>query len=136
MLLSSSRSRSLLSSSSKSMFSFVKIFCASRDIRNVFCLFGETLIKALHHIVLVYYFYLLGGLLLFCSMASSHFSRMRFRIRSFLYKQHFYKNATLKLVKSQAKAKQHPESELLELENYLLSSSTLSSKNNRRYFKK
>ena len=40
-------------------------------------------------------------------------------------------NARLKL----AKAKQHPEAELLLFENYSLSSSTLSPKNNRRYSK-
>ena len=40
-------------------------------------------------------------------------------------------NARLKLAKNQAKAKQHPETELLLFENYSLFSSTLSSKNNR-----
>ena len=45
-------------------------------------------------------------------------------------------NARLKLTKNQAKAKQHLEAELLLFENYLLSSSTFSSKNNRRYSKK
>ena len=35
----------------------------------------------------------------------------------------FISNITLKLVKSQAKAKQHSEAELLQLENYSLSSS-------------
>ena len=38
--------------------------------------------------------------------------------------------------KNQANAKQHPEAELLLFENYLHSSSSLSSKNNRRYSKK
>ena len=38
--------------------------------------------------------------------------------------------------KNQAKAKQHPEAELLISKNYLLSSSTLSSKNNKIYSKK
>ena len=42
----------------------------------------------------------------------------------------------MKLVKNQAKAKQHPETELLALENYSLFSSMLSSKNNSRYSKK
>ena len=46
------------------------------------------------------------------------------------------RNARLKLAKNQAKAKQHPEAELLLFENFSLSSSTLSSKNNRRYSKK
>ena len=40
----------------------------------------------------------------------------------------FISNARLKLTKNQAKAKQHPESELFLLENCWLSSSTLSSK--------
>ena len=42
----------------------------------------------------------------------------------------------LKLVKNLAKAKQHAEAELLLLENYVVSSSTLSSKDSRRYSKK
>ena len=42
----------------------------------------------------------------------------------------------MKLVKDQAKAKQHPETELLVLENYSLFSSMLSPKNNSRYSKK
>ena len=45
----------------------------------------------------------------------------------------FVSNARLKLAKNQAKAKQHPEAELLLFENYSLSSSTLSTKNNRRH---
>ena len=40
------------------------------------------------------------------------------------------------MAKNQAKAKQHPEDELLISENYSLCSSTLSSENNRRYSKK
>ena len=39
----------------------------------------------------------------------------------------------MKFAKSQAKAKQHPEAELLLLRNYSFSSSTFSSKNNKRY---
>ena len=39
----------------------------------------------------------------------------------------------MKLPKSQANAKQHPEAELLLFENYSHSSPTLSSKNNRTY---
>ena len=39
----------------------------------------------------------------------------------------FISNATLKLVKSKAKTKQHPDAALLIFENYLLSSSTSSS---------
>ena len=45
-------------------------------------------------------------------------------------------NARLKFENNQTKAKQHPEAELSLLENFLLSSSALSSKNNRRYSKK
>ena len=41
----------------------------------------------------------------------------------------------MKLAKNQAKAKQHPEPELLLFENYLLSSSRLSFKTNIRYSK-
>ena len=44
----------------------------------------------------------------------------------------FTSNTRLKLVKNQAKAKQHPEAKLLLFENYSLSSSMLSSKNNMR----
>ena len=42
----------------------------------------------------------------------------------------------MKLDKNQPKAEQYPEAELLLFENYPLSSSKLSSKNNRRYSKK
>ena len=38
--------------------------------------------------------------------------------------------------KKQAEAERQPKAELLLFENYLLSSSTLSFKNNRRYYKK
>ena len=48
----------------------------------------------------------------------------------------FINNFKLKLAKNQAKAKQHPEAELLLFENYSLLSSKLSSKNSRRYSKK
>ena len=40
------------------------------------------------------------------------------------------RHTRLKLAKYQVKFKQHPEAELLLLQNYSLSSSTLSSKNN------
>ena len=43
----------------------------------------------------------------------------------------FINKARLKLAKNQAKAKQQPEAKLLLLENYSLSSSMLSFKNNR-----
>ena len=39
----------------------------------------------------------------------------------------------MKFAKNQAKAKQHSEAELLLIRHYSLSSSTLSSKNNKRY---
>ena len=55
---------------------------------------------------------------------------------TFFYKQQFYKKRQAEIGKNQAKAKQHPEAELLLIENYSLSSSTLSSKNNRRFSKK
>ena len=45
-------------------------------------------------------------------------------------------NTRLKLVRNQANAKQHPEAELLTPENYLHSSSTLPSNNNRTNSKK
>ena len=48
----------------------------------------------------------------------------------------FIRNARLNLAKNQAKAKQHTEAELLLNENYLPSSSTLSSRSNSRYSKK
>ena len=44
-------------------------------------------------------------------------------------------NARLKLTKTQAQTRQHPETEPLLFENYSLSSSTLSSKNDRKYYK-
>ena len=54
----------------------------------------------------------------------------------FLYKQHFYKQHEVEIgQKNWTKDKQYPEAELLLFENYLLSSSTLSSKNNRAYSK-
>ena len=48
----------------------------------------------------------------------------------------FISNVRLNLAKNKAKAKQHPEAELLLFENYSLSSFTLSAKNNRRHSKK
>ena len=47
----------------------------------------------------------------------------------------FISNTRLKLTKNQAKSKQHPEAKLLLFENYSLSSSILSSKNNWRFSK-
>ena len=47
----------------------------------------------------------------------------------------FISNAKLKLLKNQAKAKQHPDAELSLFENYSLFSFTLSSRNNMRYTK-
>ena len=46
----------------------------------------------------------------------------------FFYKRHFCKQPRLKLAKNQANAKQHPEAELLLLENYSHSSSIKSNK--------
>ena len=51
---------------------------------------------------------------------------------AFFYKQHFISNARLTFAKNQAKAKQHPEAELLLFENHSLSTSMLSSKNSRK----
>ena len=48
----------------------------------------------------------------------------------FLVSNTFVSNDRLRLAKTQAKAKQHPETELSLNENYSLSSSTLSSINN------
>ena len=51
----------------------------------------------------------------------------------FFISSNFISNDTLKLAKNQANAKQHPEAELLVLENYSHSSSTLLSENNRTH---
>ena len=65
----------------------------------------------------------------------SRFSNMLHTL--FSYKQHLHKQHQAEIGKKKwAKAKQHPEAELLLSESYLLSSSTLSSKNNRAYSKK
>ena len=40
------------------------------------------------------------------------------------YKQHFYKQCQAQMAKNQTKAKQHPETELLQFENYSFSSSS------------
>ena len=55
---------------------------------------------------------------------------------SFFVSNTFISNAKLKSSKNQAKAKRHSKAELLLFENYSLSSSTLSSKSNRRYSKR
>ena len=52
----------------------------------------------------------------------------KFMCRNTLF---FVNNTSLKLVKNQAKAKQHPQAEVLLFENYSLSSSILSSKNSK-----
>ena len=57
-------------------------------------------------------------------------------IHAFFIGNTFISNATLKLAKNQAKSKQYAEVEFLLLENYVRSSSTVSSKNNKRYSKK
>ena len=56
-------------------------------------------------------------------------------MQAFLINSTFISNARLKLAKYQAKAEQHSEAELLLFENHLLSSSTFSFENNRRYSK-
>ena len=48
----------------------------------------------------------------------------------------FISNSRLKLAENIARAKQQPEAELMLFENYTLSSSTLSSQNNKAYFKR
>ena len=57
-------------------------------------------------------------------------------ITRFFSKQQFNKQRQAEIGRTQANAKQHPWTELLLFENYLLSSSTLSSKNKRRHSKK
>ena len=58
-------------------------------------------------------------------------------IHAFFISNTFISKARLKLAKKQqAKAKQHVEAEFSLLENYVHSSSTLSSKDNKRYSKK
>ena len=58
-------------------------------------------------------------------------------IHAFFISNTFISKGRLKLAKKkQAKAKQHVEAEFLLLENYVHSSSTLSSKDNKRYSKK
>ena len=54
---------------------------------------------------------------------------------AFFISNTFISNTRLKLTKNQAKSKQHPEAKLLLFENYSLSSSMLSSKNNWRFSK-
>ena len=56
-------------------------------------------------------------------------------LHAFFISNTFISNVRLKLAKNQANAKQQPEAELLLLEFFSHSSSTLSSKNNRRYSK-
>ena len=66
----------------------------------------------------------------------AQFSRLVTRIHAYFTSNTFISNARLKLGKNQAKAKQHAEAEHLLLENYVLSSSTLSSQDNKKYFSK
>ena len=60
-------------------------------------------------------------------------TRKSFGNTYFFYKQPFVSNTRLKLAKNQANAKQDPEAEQFPFENYLLSTSTSSFKDNRRY---
>ena len=57
------------------------------------------------------------------------------RLNTFFISNIFLSNAKLQLVKNPAKAKQHPEAEILLFENYSFPTPTLSSKNNRRFSK-
>ena len=57
------------------------------------------------------------------------------KLHAFFISNTFISNVRLKLAKNQANAKQQPETELLLFEFFSHSSSTLSSKNNRRYSK-
>ena len=57
-------------------------------------------------------------------------------MHAFFISNTFISNTRLKLAKNRAKAMQHAEAELLLSENYVISSSTLSSKDIRRYPKK
>ena len=57
-------------------------------------------------------------------------------MNAFFIRNSFISNARLKLAKNHAKAKQHPEAEILLFENYSFPSSTLSFKYDRRYSKK
>ena len=59
----------------------------------------------------------------------------RDQVHAFFISNTFISNARLKKAKTQAKAKQHPEAYFLLLENYSDSSTTFSSKNNKRYSK-
>ena len=63
--------------------------------------------------------------------AKSHILQRKVTRFSFFINNTFISNAGLKLANNQAQDKQHPEDELLLFENYSLSSSTLSSENNR-----
>ena len=56
---------------------------------------------------------------------------MKVRSHAFLHKKRFYKQRQAEIGKKEANAKQHPEDELLLLDNYLHSSS-----DNRTYRKK
>ena len=56
------------------------------------------------------------------------------KIHAFFMSNTFISKARLKLAKNQGNAKQHPEAELLLLENYSHSSDRLSFKNNQKIF--
>ena len=59
-----------------------------------------------------------------------------FIMHAFLIRNTFISNARVKLAKNQANARQHTWAEILLFENYSLSSSKLSYKNDRIYSKK
>ena len=69
-----------------------------------------------------------------CHCHSGTTSSAILRLHAFLQAT-LISNARLKLAKNQAKANQYTETGLSLFKNYSLSSSILSSKNNRRYFK-
>ena len=58
------------------------------------------------------------------------------RYTLFFISNTFIRNGRLKLVKNQGKAKEHPQAEFFLLENYLLTPSSLPSRNNKRHSKK
>ena len=58
------------------------------------------------------------------------------QIKVFFISNTLVSNGRVKFVKNQANAKEHPEAELLLFENYLHSSSTLTSKNNSTSYSK
>ena len=73
-------------------------------------------------------FQLLGRDIIWCTLSFN----LGTTLHAFFISSTYLSNATLKLTKNQAKAKQHPEAELLLFEDY----SHSSSENNRTYSRK